>query len=698
MNEVRYFNRELSWLDFNDRVLGEARDASVPLFERMKFLAITAGNLDEFFMVRVGSLHLQREGGGGRDPAGMTPTQQLRLIRGRVLKMVEDQYDIWNRGLQPQLLTENIRFFRSSELNPTQRAYLDGYFTDELLPVLSPQAVPPVPGAEPLFPNLVLMLCARLAPKKQGDPDDFATITVPTVLNRFAGIPDPQYRGYILIEDVIRMHADRLFPGRKVVEAVAFRIARNADMTVQEDQGDLGENMREILDARKDSACVRLEMEAGTTRVMERFLRTVSGASAQDVYHIPGPLALSAWMALTRLSGFDHLCSPHWPPQPPPGIDLSRPMLEVLSEQSLLLVHPYESFDPIVRLLAEAAEDPDVIAIKQILYRTSRNSPVVAALMRAAEKGKYVTVLVELKARFDEQRNLDWARDMEHAGVQVIYGVKKLKTHAKICMIVRREAGGLQRYMHFGTGNYNEVTANLYTDVSLLTNDADLGFDATQFFNMITGYSEPTAMRKLVAAPLALRDRLMELIEQERIRKRSGQKAFIRAKVNSLVDQPIIDALYAASQDGVDVHLNVRGACCLVPGVPGLSERIRVVSIIDRFLEHARIIHFHHGGEDLMFISSADWMSRNLDSRIELMAPVEPKRLKRRLADVLSTCLSDNQKAHELQPTGEYLRLTPQRRRQMRSQETLYQEVVDAGKEAAGLRRTHFEPHRPSSS
>jgi polyphosphate kinase len=399
-------------------------------------------------------------------------------------------------------------------------------------------------------------------------------------------------------------------------------------------------------------------------------------------------------MQLTELAGFEALKYEPWPPQRSPEIDQGAKMFEILGRGDVLLYHPYESFDPVLRLVEEAAADPDVLAIKQILYRTSRKSPIVAALARAAQRGKYVTVIVELKARFDEARNIEWARSLEEHGVQVIYGVKGLKTHAKTCIIVRREPHGVIRYVHFGTGNYNEITARLYSDASLLTASDELGADAVAFFNAITGYSQPQRYRKIEAAPTGLRQRIIELIDSETHRRKEGQNAFIDAKVNSLVDPEIINALYAASQAGVPVRLNVRGVCCLKPGVPELSENISVVSIVDRYLEHSRILHFHHGGDDLVFISSADWMPRNLDRRIELLVPVEDQAAKSRLIAILETYFDDNVKARNLQPDGSYKRVKAGRKKPRRSQEILYEEVCRRVREAEQSQTTTFEPHR----
>jgi polyphosphate kinase len=487
----------------------------------------------------------------------------------------------------------------------------------------------------------------------------------------------------------------RFFPGEKVQGTAIFRITRNADFTLRDDLAtDLLAGMEGILTARKHGACVRLEIGAESSEKLVATLTEALGVEATTIFRTSAPLDLAAYMLVADLAGFDALKYEPWPPQRSPDIEHGVKMFEVLARQDVLLYHPYEAFDPVLRLVEEAAADPDVLAIKQILYRTSRNSPIIAALARAAQRGKYVTAIVELKARFDEARNIEWARRLEESGVQVIYGVKGLKTHAKVCIIVRREPHGVVRYVHFGTGNYNELTSKIYSDASLLTSNEELGADAVSFFNAITGYSQPQRYRKIEAAPTGLRQRILELIEGETSRKQQGQRAFIDAKLNSLVDSEIINALYAASQAGVPVRLNIRGVCCLRPGVPDLSPTISVVSIVDRYLEHARILHFCHGGDDLVFISSADWMPRNLDRRIELLVPVEDHAAKTRLIKTLETYFEDNVKARILQPDGSYVRAKLGRKRRRRSQELLYEEATRRVREAKQAQTTTFEPHR----
>jgi polyphosphate kinase len=694
---ARYINRELSWLEFNQRVLDEARDESVPLLERLKFLAITASNLDEFFMVRVGGLQmLSKRRSTKSDPSGMTPKQQLAAIRTRTRQMNADQYACLGEELEPRLAEAGIRRVLPDDVGDRQRAALEHLFHSELQPVLTPMAV----SAEADFPLLVnqpLNVAVRLAPAADvPDQPRLAIIPIGRTLSRFQTLPSEGGYAYMLIEDVVALFADWFFPGEEVHECIAFRITRNADMSVREDlAGDLLVGMEEVLEARRQSDCVRLEIAAGASKQLLSFLQSRLDVTKDNVFAAPGPLDLSSFMQIAELPGFDNLQYDDWPPQASPDVDLTVSIFEVLAEGDVLLYHPYESFEPVLKLINEAADDPDVLAIKQVLYRTSRNSPVVAALMRAAENGKYVTAIVELKARFDEARNIEGARHLENSGAQVIYGVKGLKTHAKVCIVVRREPHGIVRYLHFGTGNYNERTAALYSDVSFMTCDEELGADATSFFNAVTGYSQPQQFRKIEAAPIGLRERLLEMIQAETQRRKQGQRASIIAKMNSLVDTKIIDALYAASQAGVNVELNVRGICCLRPGVKGLSENIRVISIVDRFLEHARIFCFHHGGNERLFISSADWMPRNLDRRVELLVPIESPAARARLKAILQTHFADTVKARQLLSDGSYAKVKPKsRKRAVRSQEVLYQEAVNMVRDAIQKRRTVLEPHR----
>ena len=703
----RFINRELSWLDFNQRVLDQAIDESLPLLERVKFLAITASNLDEFVMVRVGGLKLQfQRHSMVRDAAGLTPAEQLEAVSVCCQRFMQRQYQLLRDVLQPQLAAANIRRI---DLNHCGDAAADIRFQHEVLPVLTPHALSP----DRPFPSLQdsgVHLCVRLAV----DPDhelgnqtdieehqlwQFAIIPLGKKLPRMITLPsDDHGHAYVWLEDLVMHRIDQFFPGREVIECVPFRITRNADIELREDgAGDLLGEMEEVLESRRLSNVVRLEYLSSASDLMMTFLSERLDIVNQDLFPIDGPLDLTSLFALHGLEGFDSLRDEDWPPQLTPEIDPAESMFTTIAAGDVLMVHPFERFDPVVRLIEQAAVDPDVIAIKQILYRTSKNSPVVAALMRAAEHGKYVSVIVELKARFDEARNIEWAKEMEHAGVQVIYGIRGLKTHAKICLILRREPHGIMRYIHFGTGNYNESTAKLYSDVSLLTCDEVLGSDATTFFNSITGASQPRQLQELAVAPISLRNRLLELIEAETNRCLEGQKAEIVAKLNSLVDTEMIDALYQASRAGVKVRLNIRGACSLRPGVPGLSETIEVVSIVDRFLEHARIIYFRHGGNSQLFISSADWMPRNLDRRVELLIPVADPKCREKLLDVLRTYFKDNQNTWRMLPTGKYQRIEPSKSGEpFRAQRVLYERAVDASQESSLSRRTTFQTYEGS--
>jgi polyphosphate kinase len=700
-NQQQFLNRELSWLEFNSRVLEEARDSSLPLLERLKFLAISGSNLDEFFMVRVGGLRQLLEEGKIRfDPAGLTTGQQLTEISRRTHRLVEEQYACLIDELDPQLAEAGIHRARFDLLSPQQAEHAEQVFTNDLYPVITPMAIHQAETFATL-PGLVTNLIVRLPPdKKQSRQARYAIIRIPKNLPRYLTLPADKSFVYIHTEDLVAAFVERFFPGESIEECVPFRITRNADMAVREDlAGDLLSHMRAVLDARKFSACVRLEIGAGASRTTRGHLQKMLDVSDEHVYDVPGPIDTASFMSLATMPGFDHLKIPSWPPQPHPVIQPGVSMFDVLTRQDVLLYHPYDSFEPVVRLIDQAADDPDVLAIKQILYRTSKNSPIIAALERAATKGKHVTALVELKARFDEARNIEWARALERAGVQVIYGLKWLKVHAKLCLIVRREPSGIRRYCHFGTGNYNEITAQLYSDVSYMTADEDLGADATAFFNTVTAYSQPIRYRKIDAAPLTLRSRLLQLIESETQRQRQGQEARIMAKINSLVDPEIIEALCEASQAGVPIQLNVRGICCLRPGVPGLSENITVTSILDRYLEHARIIYFHHGGEQLLYISSADWMPRNLDRRVELLTPIGDPVARARLIEILGESFRDNVKARRLMTDGRYERVKAESvARRFRFQEQCHRRALTVAKEARDSRYQQFQPQRPKST
>ncbi len=700
----RFINRELSWLEFNGRVLEEARDPTVPLLERVRFLSITSSNLDEFFMVRVGGLRMLAARGASRpDISGLTPRDQLAEIGRRVHAMVDEQYACLARELEPAMERASIRRIPWDKATPAQAAHVGRIFEQEILPLLTPRAIDP-DQEFPMIAGLTLHLAVRLhrtvaaagAPAGEG----WAVVAIPRTLSRFYTVPTENAYHYVLAEDIIRGHLDRLFPGCEILDTAVFRITRNADMSVVEDlAADLLSRMQDVLVARRESDCVRLEIEAGAAPKLTGWLRRSLDADEAQVYRVPGPLALSSWFGFGDMQGFESLKSEPWPPQPSPLVPKGESMFDLLDRRDVILYAPFESYDPVVRFVEEAAADPNVLAIKQILYRTSKNSPIVAALARAAADGKQVTALVELKARFDEARNIEWARALERAGVQVIYGIRGFKTHAKVCLVVRREPQGIRRYVHYSTGNYNEMTARVYCDISLMTAAEDCGADASAFFNTITGITQPGAYRRIEAAPLGLRRKVLDLIEGEVQRCKQGRPARIIVKVNSLADPELIDALYRASQAGVPVDCMVRGICCLRPGVKKLSENIRVFSVVDRFLEHARILYCHQDGDPALFISSADWMLRNLDKRIELLVEVVDPACRKVLTRVLDVCLADNVKARRLRPDGSYERVKPvPKAKPLRSQAALYDAARRAAKSAEDSGKAIFVPHRPTKA
>lgn len=693
----QYINRELSWLEFDQRVLDQAAQQSLPLLERVKFLAITASNLDEFFMVRVGGLQmLRRTGSLARDISAMTPSRQLSAIRKRVRKLIDDQYALLDHEILPLMEIERISPLAQDSITETQRAFLEQYFHNQISPLLSLLDVEV--EEPPILPSLKLLMALDVRDDETRQKR-VCVAAVPDGLPRFVYIPDPDdAEPYLLVEEVIKLFINSVFPGETVMHASVFRVTRNGDIAVQEEDAlDLADEMEEVLVARKYSECVRLEIEASTPGPLATRIRQITGTEKSDIYELDGPLMLSDFMKLATAPGNDQLKVEQWSPQSSPSIDTRLSIFDNIAGGDILLHHPYESFEPVLRLVEEAAEDPSVIAIKQVLYRTAKNSRIVAALKKAAENGKQVTALVELKARFDEASNLDKAEELQLSGVQVVYGVKGLKTHAKICLVVRREQGLLRRYCHFGTGNYNESTAKIYTDISLLTCDEQLGADASQVFNTVTGRTKLMRFRRLFPSPALMKFRLLELIDGEAERARQGEPARIMAKMNSLQDQEIIDALYMAADAGVEIELNVRGVCCLKPGPRPKGKPIRVVSIVDRYLEHARIFYFRHGDTPQYFIASADWMARNLDKRVELMVPVLESRLSRRLRNILEACFKDNTQAYEIQPDGTGKRLTPlPSQKPFRLQLKLTREARRLAKDKERQRLQMLEPHVPT--
>jgi len=653
---TQFYNRELSWLGFNYRVLSEARDKNIPLMERLKFLSITASNLDEFFMIRVASLKdMVHAKYTKKDIAGLTPKEQLEIISTGTHELVEKQYNTYNRSFLPALKHNGLTIVTQYEaLNAEQAEYVDRYFMREVYPVLTPMAVDSS-RPFPLIRNKSLNIAALLMDKKRKDTIDFATVQVPSVLPRIVTIPSEKEGEtcIILLEQIIEKNIQKLFLNYKVLDATPYRVMRNADLTIDEDEAaDLLIEIERQLKKRQWGEAIRLEVEQGIDKRLLKILKKELQIQQEDIFTIRGPLDLTFLMKVYGMDGFDHLKEEPYTPQPPKGLDMDGDLFEQIRQKDILLHHPYETFDPVVNFVRFAAKDPDVLAIKQTLYRVSSNSPIIASLAQAAENGKQVTVLVELKARFDEENNIVWARKLEKAGCHVIYGLVGLKTHSKITLVVRREEEGIRRYVHLGTGNYNDSTAKLYTDMGMFTCKRAYGEDATAVFNMLSGYSEPLSWNKLALAPTWLRTRFVELINRERDYAAMGKPARIVAKMNSLCDAGIINALYEASAAGVQIELIVRGICCLKQGVPGMSETIQVRSIVGTFLEHSRIFYFENDGSPEIYMGSADWMPRNLDKRVEILFPVEDPDLKKEIVHILHTQLADNTKAHLLQPDG----------------------------------------------
>jgi polyphosphate kinase len=656
-----FINRELSWLEFNDRVLAEARDASLPLYERLKFLAIFASNLDEFFMVRVAGLKQQITGGVEETPAdGMLPGEQLAAIRERARAMVAEEYRLWREEVTPLLAARGVSIVTREGLSAEQLKAARDYFSSSVFPALTPLAVDqghPFPHLRNKSLNIAVLL-RREGRRRKREPREssLAVVQVPSVLKRLVPLPAPSGQVYLFLEELIALQAAVLFPGFAVEQTAAFRVTRNWDLNLDDEESeDLLSTITEELRRRDRGAAVRLELDSGASAALEQKLTSALILSSEDVYRALGPLQVSDLNALAELDPRPELRVEHLVPVVPPLLREAESLLAMIRAKDQVLHHPYESFDPVVRLIEEAAEDPDVLAIKQTLYRTSGDSPIARALSKAVEYGKQVTVLVELKARLDEANNIAWARKMEENGVHVVYGLVGLKTHCKIALVVRREGGGIRRYVHLGTGNYNPHTARQYTDISFFTAREEIADDATALFNLLTGYSVAPNWRRFAVAPFDLKERILALIQQETDHAREGRPAQILAKMNALVDPVVIRTLYAASQAGVDIHLLVRGICCLRPGVAGVSEKIRVTSVVDRFLEHSRVFAFGVGDRIQVFLSSADWMPRNFHRRVEVMFPVEDGAIRARLLDeVLGYYAQDNVKARRLLIDGRY--------------------------------------------
>ncbi len=676
-----YVNRELSWLEFDYRILGEARDKTLPLFERLKFLSITASNLDEFFMVRVASLKDMVHAGYTKpDLAGMKPEEQLKRIEEKTHELVELQYSTYNRSLLPALRQNGLRIVtRHEDLTEEEGKYADQYFRTSVYPVLTPMAVDSS-RPFPLIYNKSLNIAA-LVKEKEKDELDFAMVQVPSVLPRIVEIPGEKERVVILLEEIIERNMASLFVKHEILAAHPFRIMRNADLSIDEDEAeDLLKEIEKQLKKRRWGEAIRLEIEDNADKRLLKRLKKELDIHSGDIFSISGPLDLTFLMKMYGMDGFDHLKSTRYTPQPNPAFMNEDDIFTNIRKGDILLHHPYESFDPVVDFVKTAAKDPQVLAIKQTLYRVSGNSPIVAALAEAADQGKQVFVLVELKARFDEENNINWAKTLEKAGCHVIYGVLGLKTHSKITLVVRREEDGIRRYVHLGTGNYNDSTAKLYTDCGILTCHPQIGEDATAVFNMLSGYSEPLQWNQLAVAPIWLRKRFLRMIRRETDHAKEGRRARIIAKVNSLCDRDIIAALYEASCAGVKIDLIVRGICCLKAGVEGLSENITVRSIVGNFLEHIRIFYFENDESPEIYMASADWMPRNLDRRVEIMFPILDESLKEKAMHILEVQLEDNMKAHVLQPDGSYAKTDKRGKTRVCAQQQFCEEAMEAAR------------------
>lgn len=668
----RFTNRELSWLAFNKRVLSEAKDNHLPLMERLKFLSITASNLDEFFMVRVASLKDQVNAGyTKKDIAGMTSKEQIDAILKETHKFTTAQYNTYNRSFLPSLKKNGLKIVTEFEkLTEEQADYVDNYFQKEVFPVLTPMAVDSS-RPFPLIRNRSLNIGALLMDKKKKGTIDFATVQVPSVLPRVVTIPTDgdNCTTVILLEQIIEKNIQKLFLNYRVLCQAPFRVMRNADLSIDEDEAaDLLIEIEKQLKKRQWGEAIRLEVEDNIDKWLLKTLRKEFDLSEDAIFKINGPLDLTFLMKVYDIEGFDHLKEPKYIPQQPKMLDASRDLFEQIREHDILLHHPYETFDPVVNFVKKAASDPNVLAIKQTLYRVSSHSPIIASLAQAAENGKQVSVLVELKARFDEENNIVWAKKLEKAGCHVIYGLVGLKTHSKITLVVRKEEDEIRRYVHLGTGNYNDSTAKLYTDMGMFTSKTRYGEDATAVFNMLSGYSEPLVWNKLSLAPLWLRGKFLSLIEREKEHAKNGRPARIIAKMNSLCDPGIIEALYDASEAGVEIDLIVRGICCLRAGIKGLSEHIRVRSIVGTFLEHSRIFYFENNGNAEYYMGSADWMPRNLDKRVEILFPIEDPILQEEIYHILHIQLSDTKKAHLLMPDGHYVKVDQRGKTPLNSQ------------------------------
>ena len=669
-----YLNRELSWLQFNKRVLHEAVDDSNPLLEKLRFLAITSSNLDEFFMIRVAGLKHQTENNiTRRDIANMTPAEQIESISETCQQLVARQY-VYLKDILGMLQREGLSFVKPEEITGEQMKWLESYFEREIFPVVTPMAVDsshPFPFLASKSLNIAMLLERNERDSLVDEENDIdiktAIVPVPSVLPRIIRLPDngknSKMHYFIFLEDVLMHYAARLFIGYDLLEARAFRITRDADLYIdEEDAQDLLVEVERQLKKRQRGAAVRIEFEMGTSRFMRRFMTQEMNLAKEDMYEIDGPIDMTVFFGFCGMKGYDYLRYKEAHPHTPWSmIELKREgktnIFDMIREKDILIHLPYESFDEsVVEFMSAAANDKNVLAIKQTLYRVSSSSPIVQALEKAVQNGKQVTVLMEVKARFDEANNILMARRLEKAGAHVIYGLVGLKTHSKCTLVVRREKDGIRRYVHIATGNYNASTAKLYTDIGLLSCNDKLGVDASAFFNLLSGYSDPPIWDSFIVAPINLRERCLQLIDREIEFARNGEAAHMIAKMNSLLDKEIIDKLYEASQTGVKIELIVRGICVLMPGIPGISDNITVRSIVGRFLEHSRIFWFRNGGREEIYIGSADWMPRNLNDRVELMIPISDDSLKQRIKEMILLQLADNQKAYLMQSNGTWVK------------------------------------------
>ncbi|MDD6038373.1 MAG: RNA degradosome polyphosphate kinase [bacterium] len=651
-----YENRELSWIKFNHRVLSEARDKSIPLLERVKFVAITSSNLDEFFMVRVASLkdmvHAKYK---KTDIAGMTAGVQLEKINQATRELVELQYSTYNRSLKPLLESQGIHIIDNMDaLDESQKEAADRYFSEVVYPVLTPMAVD-ASRPFPLIRNKSLNIAALI---RKDENNVFATVQVPSVLPRLVALPastEGEDYVFVLLDQLIIHNIGKLFSNYQVLCTSPYRIMRNADLSIDEDEAnDLLKEIEKQLKKRQWGEVIRLEVDDDIDKELLEILKKELDTTSEDIFKLNGPIDLTFLMKLYGLDGKDELRYDSYQPKKVPQLIDEPNIFEAIQKNDILLHHPYQTFEPVIEFIRQAANDPKVLAIKQTLYRVSGNSPIIASLAQAAENGKQVTVLVELKARFDEENNIVWAKKLEKAGCHFIYGLVGLKTHSKIALVVRKEDDGIRRYVHLGTGNYNDSTAKLYTDCGVFTCNEAIGEDATSVFNMLSGYSEPLHWNHLVVAPIWLRKKFLKLIRRETKHAQNGEKAMITAKMNSLCDPEIIAALYEASAAGVQIDLIVRGICCLKVGIPGVSENIRVRSIVGNFLEHSRIFYFYNNGNEEYYMGSADWMPRNLDRRVEIIFPVLDADIQKEVKHILDVELVDNTKAHLLGADGEY--------------------------------------------